>query len=81
MSEVLKNVCLTVSEKDDEDDEEEVCLFVQVKHLVFTPPLWSKKFWYLPDVQRLVSGELLQDEELVPHPAPPPPAPVGGDTS
>lgn len=36
---------------------------------------------YLPDVQRLVSCELLQDEELVPHPAPPPPPPLGGDTS
>lgn len=27
---------------------------------------------YLADVQRLVAGVLLQDEELVPHPAPPP---------
>lgn len=35
---------------------------------------------YLPHVQRLVPRELLQDEELVPHPAPPPPGVLGGAT-
>ena len=32
---------------------------------------------HLPHVDRLLPSELLQDEELVPHPAPPPPALVG----
>lgn len=38
---------------------------------------------YLPNVERLIASVLLQDEELVPHPAPPPashPPLLGVDT-